>query len=123
MYQHIVLSVMLLSLLLTGCGQKQSSSGGEQPAAVNLETTTISTSSIMCGMCVSTIEKAVSGVDGVETVEVNLQEKLTTVKFDKAKLDIASLEKTISEAGYDANETPRNREAYDGLPGCCKDGK
>lgn len=113
---------MLLGLLI-GCGQKQSAPGGEQPAAVNLETTTITTSSIMCGMCVSTIEKAVSGVDGVESVEVNLQEKSTTVKFDKAKLDIAALEKTISEVGYDANETPRNREAYDGLPGCCKDGK
>jgi copper ion binding protein len=119
MYQYIVLLVMLIGLLLTGCRQKQT----EQPAAVNLETITISTSSIMCGMCVTTIEKAVSDVDGVENVEVDLEKKTTTVKFDKVKLDIAALEKSISEAGYDANETPRNREAYDGLPGCCKDGK
>jgi copper chaperone CopZ len=118
MYQYFVLSVLLLVLLI-GCGQKQA----EQPAAVNLETTTISTSSVMCGMCVTTIKKAVSAVDGVDNVEVDLEKKTTTVKFDKAKLDIAALEKSISEAGYDANETPRNREAYDGLPGCCKDGK
>lgn len=118
MYQYIVLSVMLLGLFM-GCAQKQT----EQAAVVDLETATINTPSIMCGMCVSTIEKAVSGVDGVESVGVNLQDKSTTVKFDKAKVDIASLEKTISDAGYDANETPRNREAYDELPGCCKDGK
>ncbi|MDI6802452.1 MAG: heavy-metal-associated domain-containing protein [Bacteroidota bacterium] len=65
----------------------------------------------------------VSGVDGIENVEVDQEKKTTTVKFDKAKLEIASLEKTISDAGYDANDTPRNRETYDALPGCCKDGK
>lgn len=118
MYQHIVLSVLLLVLLI-GCGQKQA----EQQTTLNLETSTISTPSIMCGMCVTTIEKAVSSVDGVESVSVDLQQKATTVKFDKAKLDIAALEKTIADAGYDANETSRNREAYDSLPGCCKDGK
>ncbi|MDI6802723.1 MAG: heavy metal-associated domain-containing protein [Bacteroidota bacterium] len=118
MYQYIVLSVLLISLL-AGCGQKQA----EQQTELNLESATITTSSIMCGMCVTTIEKAVSAVDGVESVEVNLQEKSTTVKFDKAKLEIAALEKSISDAGYDANEIPRNRETYDALPGCCKDGK
>lgn len=119
MYQYIVLSLLLLGLLLTGCGEKKN----QQATSVNLETITISTSSIMCGMCVSTIEKTVSSVDGVKKVEVDLEKKTTTVKFDKSKLDIAAIEKSISNAGYDANETPRNREAYDGLPGCCKDGK
>lgn len=118
MFKNISIMFFVL-LLFVGCGLKKA----EQPAAVNLETTTISTSSIMCGMCVTTIEKVVSGVDGVENVKVDLEKKITTVKFDKAKLDIAALEKSISDAGYDANEIPRNREAYDGLPGCCKDGK
>lgn len=118
MFKNILIALFVLGLL-SGCGQKQA----EQPAAVNFETTTISTSSIMCGMCVTTIEKAVSGVDGVENVKVDLEKKTTTVKFSKAKVDIAALEKSISEAGYDANETPRNREAHDGLPDCCKDGK
>lgn len=113
---------MLISLFI-GCGQKQSTPGGEQQTELNLESVTIATSSIMCGMCVTTIEKAVSAVDGVHDVAVNLEKKITTVKFDNAKADIASLEKTISDAGYDANETPRNRETYDDLPGCCKDGK
>ncbi|MDI6802453.1 MAG: hypothetical protein QME58_01240 [Bacteroidota bacterium] len=50
MYQYIVLSVLLISLL-ADCGQKQAAPGGEQSVAVNLETTTISRPSIMCGVC------------------------------------------------------------------------
>lgn len=122
MYQYIVLSYILI-ILLVGCGKRESGYDGKDQTENNIQTTTISTPSIMCGMCVSTIKKTVSAVEGVYDVEVDLQKKITTVKFNKTKLDITTLEKFISDAGYDANETPRNRESYNSLPDCCKDGK
>ncbi|MBU1423777.1 MAG: heavy-metal-associated domain-containing protein [Bacteroidetes bacterium] len=85
--------------------------------------TTISVPSIMCDMCVTTITDALNKVDGVNNIDVNLAGKVAVVKFNPSKVDMNGLEKAITDAGYDANETPRNREAYENLPECCKDGK
>ncbi len=82
--------------------------------------TTIDVSSIQCGTCVAKVEKAVQGLDGVKSAKVALATKTATVSFFPAKLQLADLEKAIAAAGYDANDTPREPEAYAALDACCK---
>jgi copper ion binding protein len=84
------------------------------------KTITIKLNSIQCGMCVDIIEKAISDVDGVRKVKVNLDKKIATVTYDTGKTTKAKIENAITSAGYNANNKIANKEAYDKLAGCCK---
>jgi len=114
------LSLFIIAIALfafVGCSKKQE---GSQADAVTVETTAIKVETIQCDMCVSNITKALEQTDGVQSVKVDLKEKVATVQFLPAKLNLAALEQTISNAGYDANNTKRNMEAYEKLDDCCK---
>jgi len=55
-----------------------------------------------CGSCVGNIEKALSGLDGIGSVEVNLTSNRGRVTYDPTEIDSQMIAKTISEAGYPA---------------------
>ena len=57
---------------------------------------------LTCGSCVSNIEKALSELDGVESVEVNLTSNRGRVTYDPAEIDSKVIAETISGAGYPA---------------------
>lgn len=113
------LIIILFVLSIFGCGSKKS----EDKTTIELKKTEIRTPSIMCNMCVSTITNALNKIQGVTNVEVNLKTKTTTVEYSNDLTDLNSLVFAITEAGYDANDKIRNREVYEQLPACCKDGK
>jgi copper chaperone len=53
-----------------------------------------------CGHCEAAVTRELEAVDGVESVEVDLDAKLVTVRGPK--LDDAALRAAIDEAGYEA---------------------
>lgn len=53
-----------------------------------------------CGHCEAAVKREVSGVEGVEAVEVDLESKLVTVRGEA--LSDEALRAAIDEAGYDA---------------------
>ncbi len=63
-----------------------------------------------CSACSAHVEKAVSGLDGVQTVAVNLLGNSMAVEYDPAKIDSAAIIKAVVGAGYGATskseETP-----------------
>jgi Cu+-exporting ATPase len=51
-------------------------------------------------MCVQTIEKMLSGLDGVTRVSVNLANETASVEYDDRRIGVKDLQKAITEAGY-----------------------
>ena len=64
------------------------------------ETITYSVPGITCGHCRAAITAEVTGVDGVESCDVDLDAKL--VRITGENLDDATLVAAIVEAGYEA---------------------
>ena len=58
---------------------------------------------MMCTSCVSHVEKSVSKLNGVKTVNVNLLTNSMTVSFDELNLNTVAIEKSVEEAGYEAH--------------------
>lgn len=56
-----------------------------------------------CGSCVGNIEKALRGLDGIGSVDVNLTSNRGRVTFDPGSVDSATIAETISAAGYPAS--------------------
>ncbi len=74
-----------------------------------------------CGMCKTTIEKAVKGIDFVDEAEWGIKSKILDVKFyNKSDFDLDELNTAITESGYETMNTTANQASYDALPMCCK---
>ena len=83
-----------------------------------------------CGMCKTTIEKAVLELEFVEEAEWGIKTKILDVEFiDSVNSDIDpllalalldSLNLAITESGYETMNSTANQSSYDALPGCCK---
>ena len=65
-----------------------------------MESKAYSVPDMHCGHCKAAVKRELEAVGGVESVEVDLETKLVTVRGDG--LDDTALVAAIDEAGYDA---------------------
>ena len=70
--------------------------------------------------CESVIEAALSRDKGVAEYHIDIVNRVIHMYIDKAKTNKSNVEKLISEAGFDANDTKANAEAVSKLPAGCK---
>jgi copper chaperone CopZ len=78
--------------------------------------------SAQCGMCKTTIEKAMAYEKGVITSDLNVEKAELTVKYKIAKTTPDQIKKAISETGYDADDINANQKSYNNLSPCCQKG-
>lgn len=56
----------------------------------------------------------------METLQADLESRTVTVQYDSMQLSIKNMEFLIAEAGFDANEVPRDAAAAEKLPAECR---
>jgi len=61
---------------------------------------TIGVYGMTCGHCQKRVADAISSLDGVESVEVNLESESATVSFDPEKINLDNIKAAILKAGY-----------------------
>ena len=67
-----------------------------------METLAFGIGGMQSGMCASTIEKRLYGVNGVQSAVVSFSQEGAEIVYDPAQTDAAKLAKVVSEAGYAA---------------------
>ncbi len=82
--------------------------------------TVIDIPTMQCEACAQTITEAVESVEGVSSVSVSVEKKKASINFASSQTSVSALESAIANAGYQANTTIANAEAYKDLPDCCK---
>ncbi len=55
---------------------------------------------VHCGHCKSSLEGAVGGLVGVESVEVSIAQATIDVAFDEESVGLDTVKQTIEEQGY-----------------------
>jgi copper ion binding protein len=115
---------LALGLALVACSKPENeqaaTKNGSAQLAASMQQIDIKVPTIQCNSCVAHVEDALSAVDGVSAVKIDLKTKIAQASFDPAKTSLAAIEKAISLAGYDANETKSDSSAYAALDACCK---
>ncbi|MEE9466179.1 MAG: heavy metal-associated domain-containing protein [Candidatus Neomarinimicrobiota bacterium] len=84
------------------------------------KTVDVAVNTAVCEMCAEKIQKAVTELEGVRQVNVDLETHIAQVTFDAAKTDLAAIETAITGVGYSANDKPADPSAYDKLSRCCR---
>ena len=75
---------------------------------------------MICSMSMPLMKKALKSVKGVESVDIDVNEKKVTVTFDDSLTDLSKLEDVFSKAGFKANDKDADLMGYESLPKCCK---
>jgi copper chaperone CopZ len=76
--------------------------------------------SAVCGQCKDRIEKGMAYEKGINDINLDVNTKVATVRYNPSKTTPADIRKAISKLGYDADTIPANKTAYQKLPPCCK---
>jgi len=64
--------------------------------------TTIKVSGMTCGHCRMAVTRALSALDGVKEVEVDLERGVAVVKHDEGRPTEEEMKRAVREAGYEA---------------------
>ena len=127
--KNIFVLVLFAALILSGCGKSDNKVSGQKQDEQNTnsgsnqgEVIVVQLPTMQCGTCKKNIEKAVKNLDGIYDVNVVVKDKIANINYDKSKTDLNKIEGAIVMAGYKANDKPANKEAYDKLEDCCKEG-
>lgn len=72
--------------------------------AATVKTAKFKCPEMSCAGCKKHITEAVNTLDGITKIDVNLETKIVTVKFDESKTSQDKIKTAIEEAGYSAEK-------------------
>lgn len=84
---------------LSACSTRESQAS---PSEANMKTVIIPVGGMSCAACTARIKKALSSIDGVAEVEVNLEKRNARVRYAPSKLAPDRLVAAINGLGYQA---------------------
>ncbi|MCM3737024.1 copper chaperone CopZ [Bacillus cytotoxicus] len=64
-------------------------------------TITLNVQGMTCNHCKMAVTNALTELEGVQNVEVQLQEGTVNVEYDEAKVDVEKMKEAIEDQGYD----------------------
>jgi copper chaperone len=67
-----------------------------------METVELKVEGMDCEGCVKSVTRMLSGLPGVQKVDVSLAEARATVTYDPAKAGVAEMRNAVERAGYKA---------------------
>ena len=76
---------------------KMDDSNSEEERIMNIKTIVIE--GMQCNHCKMMVEKILEAIDGVEKVEVNLENKTATIEMSK-EVEDAKIKEVVEEAGF-----------------------
>ncbi len=71
-------------------------------------------------MCKKTIVSAVSEVEGVKWVTLDVKTKVLTASYFPEETTAEAIKAAIANSGYNADDIKANQDAFNNLHGCCK---
>ncbi len=66
-----------------------------------MQTETLTVRGMSCGACVGHVTRALEGVEGVQSAQVNLEAEQAVVTYDPARTGLAQMREAVAEEGYE----------------------
>ncbi|MCF3942288.1 copper chaperone CopZ [Oceanobacillus alkalisoli] len=66
-----------------------------------MQTKTLNVKGMTCGHCKMSVEGALEKLDGVSTVEVDLNTGKVEVSYDESKVSLDNMKEAVEDQGYD----------------------
>jgi len=92
----------------------------EGPKKVTVKTNIYCDHCTACETCGFLFLNTLAFENGIKKVELNEKEMLVTISYNPKKISPEKIRTAISKLGYDADDIPADKAAYEKLDGCCK---
>lgn len=99
----VSLSVVALVMTVVSCSSGESESKA-QSGALQLQTVRIPVEGMSCVSCAASVKRALKGIEGVQQVEVSLENREAVVRFFPEKVTSDRLESAVNGLGYKAGK-------------------
>lgn len=116
----ILFSLVFTILAITSCSQdaqnvkqmNQAERNASSNATADLPLRTISmpVEGMSCGSCVANVKKTVKALDGVQQVEVSLENRTAKITYAKEKVSSEQISRAITQKGYKTGEPVEIKE-------------
>lgn len=110
--KNLIGFTLILLTLVTGFAMQKDS---------KTKTITFITTAV-CEECKERIENKLNYTKGVVFAELNLDNKMLTVKFKTEVITEQKIKEILASIGYSSDTIKRDSEAYAALPKCCQGG-
>ena len=108
--------IIAMIALLTGVQVASAQTTPSKTQEVSIQT------SAECGECEIRLEEALNYTKGIVFAELDLTTMKLNVKFKPKQITLEEIKMKIASLGYQADDMPADKIAYDALPACCKPG-
>ncbi len=98
---RILISIIVL-VLFSSCQQGKNDRNNSSRIQIDpvIHEEVLNIGKMHCEMCVASIEKGLKSVEGVEYVNVKLEDSTAFVKYNQSETNIDELRKAIEKRGY-----------------------
>ncbi len=96
----ILLALFFIGLISCQQGNKKQNQSSETVVAATVIEDTVHIGKMHCEMCVASVEKGVSGVEGVDYVKAILADSIAVVRYDKTETSLDEIHDAIVKRGY-----------------------
>src|SRR3990172_3857089 len=119
MYKILTFLLVLVVAAFAG-PQKSSDKTIEKKEVKATEHAMIKVPTVQCSNCVKTITTATEKVEGVESIDINVDKKMAHVSYNPDEVKIEDIRAAIANSGYDADDVKRDEKAHAALAQCCQ---
>jgi copper ion binding protein len=116
----ILFFLVITSLVISSCSQnaqneKQINQAGRNGSSkatgdLSLRTVSMPVEGMSCGSCVANVKKTVKALDGVQHVDVSLENRTAKITYAQEKVSPEQISRAITEKGYKTGEPVEVKE-------------
>ena len=102
--------LVFIGVTISCQGQSAEANEGKSNPEIVIQTTTkvkVSIDGMTCMACVANVKKTISELEGVEKVEVSLEEKQAIVTYVSAKIEPEKIREAVNKRGFKAGEAAK----------------
>jgi periplasmic mercuric ion binding protein len=111
---------MRLSLLALFTMFCMAANAGNNPKTLSVKTKIYCNHCSVCETCGHLFLKVLPFENGIKKVDLDEKKMEITVLYNPKKTTPEKIRTAISKLGYDADDVPADKAAYEKLDGCCK---
>jgi mercuric ion transport protein len=104
MKKLIIIIPIVLAMGYNSCNSPQSKETNQTQEVIAPSIAEIDVEGMTCSGCENTVNKSVSGLDGIVEVNSSHVDKKTVVKYDPEKTTLEEIKEAITKVGYQVVE-------------------
>ncbi len=97
-------TVLMTLVFFIGCSENSSQNDNRDNTVTNTRPVELPIEGMSCMACVAKVRNTLTDTDGIDDINVSLENNNTTFRYNPGKISLDKIEQAINEIGYKAGK-------------------